>query len=159
MEISESAAVIVNSLIDTARLMSESGQELVPVAFLGMPNGNIGAIELNTGDNIQKDLSAKVISTLAKEMNATFILTIMEAWMVRITQKDYPTGIAVKDHPDRIDCVSIMFENKDGVWGDRIPFEVKENGARTFRAVNLHFTDRTEGRFVGLLNTQTGKLN
>ena len=158
--IPESASVIVNGLIDTARGFVEAGKELAPVAFFGMPDGNIAILPMEIPDGKSNDFAAKVIAEFAEQANATFILMIMEAWMVKIKDTAEARGItSLSNHPDRIDCISILFENQDGAWDDHIPVEFREGGTRTFRAVDFRMSDQLEGRFTGLFKAPAGKAN
>ena len=159
MELPASYRKIIDPLIATARGFLETGQSLVPFAFVGSFSADqVIPIRINTGDNESKDRSAHAIQTAAAQVNADFIFTIMEAWglpkdKLHRHQEFLDRYGAIANCPYKIDTVSFVLETLHGIWTAQLRITAKgaSKKKRTFGAVMLQIVDGAQGRFAGLL--------
>lgn len=144
---------IIDPLIATARAFLEDGHSLDPVAIVGNSSTDQGStVRINIGDDEAKARSARAIQTAASEINADFILTIMEAWglpkdMVDRHQEILDRYGAIANSPYKIDAVSFALEIRRGIWTAQLPIMPKDpvNKTRTFGEVTLKFVDSAQG--------------
>jgi hypothetical protein len=143
---------IIDPLIATARVFLEDGHSLDPVAIVGNSSTDQGVtVTIAFGDDEAKARSARAIQTAAYEINADFILTIMEAWVLPKDMVDRHQEIldrygAIAKSPYKIDAVSFTLEIRRGIWATQLPIMPKDplNKTRTFGKVTLKFVDSAQ---------------
>ncbi len=150
---------IIDPLIGVARGILESGEQLVPVAFVGnLSTHQTYQVMMNAASDATKDNSAELVRYLAKLHEADFIFMIMDAWglppekMHRYREILERYG-SVGASPYRVDIVSFSLETRHGLWMAQVPVKPKgvSKKKRTFGEPQFQLFTEAEGRFVRLL--------
>ena len=120
-------------VIDKARQLLEQGEALVPMAFVG--NFTTGATiptALVMRSPANKDAAARAVKMLAEQLDADFVLVLMEAYSLRADKVARYEEIldeygSLADCPAswRIDVVSLSLETRHGVWVAQVPIRPK----------------------------------
>ena len=160
----ESYLEVISPLIDTARRVLESGESLVPMAFVGnFRSGQTIPIALQTGSDQSKDSSALAIRMAAEALEAEFVFVIMDAWALRNDKLHQMQAIldmygSIGASPYAIDVVSFGLETRYGVWMAQC--EIKPKGIskkkKTIGQPQFQFYTEVTGRFSHLLPIAQG---
>lgn len=150
---------VIAPLIDTARRILESGESLVPMAFVGsFESGQTIPIMLQTGNEQNKDSSALAIRMAAETLGADFVFVVMDAWSLRKDKMPQMQAIldkygSIGASPYAIDVASFGLETRYGVWMAQC--EIKPKGIskkkKTIGQPQFQFFTEVEGRFSHLL--------
>lgn len=151
---------LVDSFVGTARGLLQDEGHLAAVAFIGRGTDVISIPVEVHGD---KDQAAAHVQKVAATLEADFIFTIIEAWMLgRPHAKDYDSIMrrygSIGESPFGIECVLFQLETYEGIWTAYV--EQKPLGLskkkKTFGEVELELFDGTQGRFANLLPKPKG---
>lgn len=150
---------LITPLIDTARRILESGESLVPMAFVGnFESGQTIPIMLQSGNEQNKDSSALAIRMAAETLGADFVFVIMDAWSLRKDKMPQMQAIldkygSISASPYAIDVASFGLETRYGLWMAQC--EIKPKGIskkkKTIGQPQFQFFKEVEGRFSHLL--------
>ncbi len=161
---------VVNPLIEQARRLLESGEKLLPFAFVGnLTTRQILAVQLNNESEHSKDQSAAAIKMAALHSQADFVFTIMEVWSLRADKISQHASIidkygSIGASPYAVDVCSLMLETRHGMWVAQPQIKAKgiSKKKRTIGTVEFRFFSEVEGRFSHLLpvkDNETGTLH
>jgi len=159
MDIPEKYLEVVSPLIAKARNFVESGESLAPIAFVGnFATRQILHVALGTADDDTKDRSALAIQMAAAQLDADFVVTVMEAWglpkdKVRRHEEIRERYGSIGNSPYRVSVASFIAETRYGIWAAQVLLKPKGHSKkrRTFGDATFLRMDSAEGRFVGLL--------
>lgn len=150
---------LIDPLITVARDILESGEHLVPVAFVGnMTSGQTHQVMMSAASESAKDESAELVRHLAALHEADFVFVIMDAWgLPREKMHRYKEILerygSIGASPYRVDIVSFTLETRHGLWVAQM--QVKPKGVskkkRTFGEPAFELFTEAQGRFVHLL--------
>ncbi|WP_295436103.1 hypothetical protein [uncultured Thiodictyon sp.] len=150
---------LIDPLIDVARGILESGEHLVPVAFVGnLTSGQTHQVMMSAASESAKDESAELVRHLAALHEADFVFVIMDAWgLPRAKMHRYKEILerygSIGASPYRVDIVSFTLETRHGLWVAQM--QVKPKGVskkrRTFGEPAFELFTEAQGRFVHLL--------
>jgi len=159
--IPESYRKVIAPLIDKAREILESGESLVPMAFVGnFTTGVTVPVVMQTGTMDEKDRVADSIRLLAGQMAADFVFVLMEAYSLRPDKVARFEAIldeygSLADCPAnwRMDVVSFALETRHGIWVTQCMIKPKgiSKKKHTFGAPEFQLYTEVQGRFVDLL--------
>ena len=146
----------VAAYINSARLLMEEQGELKPMAFIGVDGGE-GLAMFPWGNVPNTNMAATMIRAVAKEGNATWVIVIMEAYVMRKLPDHNAVKVklnqygSVKDMPDREEALCVLVETTEQTWTGMAIQEKLEGNRATFGEVMFNATEQSEGRMVGLL--------
>ncbi len=155
---------IITPLIGSARGFLESGETLVPAAFVGnLTTQQTLPVMFNSGSDEIKDESAATIKRVATMIEADFVFVVMEAWSLRPDKLHRVDEIldkygSIGNSPYAIDVVSMTLETRHGIWVAQMPIKPMGHSKkkRTFGPPEFRFFTEAKGRFVDLLPTKDG---
>ena len=155
---------IITPLIGLARGLLESGETLVPAAFVGnLTTQQTLPVMINPGSDEIKDESAATIKRAATMIDADFVFIVMEAWSLRPDKLHRADEIrdkygSIGNSPYAIDVVSMTLETRHGIWVAQLSIKPKgySKKKRTFGPPEFRFFTEAKGRFVDLLPTKDG---
>jgi len=137
------------------------------MAFVGnFATGVTVPVVLQSRSVAEKDAAAEAIRLVAGQLEADFVLVLMEAYSLRADKvaryqevlEEYGS-LANCPANWRIDIVSLSLETRHGVWVAQVP--VKPLGIskkkRTIGAPDFRHYTEVEGRFVDLLPAKDGE--
>lgn len=149
---------MVALIVDQARSNLERFGQLVPVAFLGRLDGELG---MCSGLHLLSvDEAASAVRGEAEKMDPDFVLFINEVWLKSFegmplseAQRLRAMGGRVRDMPGRVDGVLFMLETHTGVFAAQVVRETLqgEPDRYTFGEVRFEKPQHAEGRLSGLL--------
>jgi len=162
--IPSSYRTLIDPLITVARGILESGEQLVPVAFVGnLTSKQTVQVMMSAASEQAKDESAEWVRHLAELHAADFVFVIMDAWglpreKLHRYQEIRERYGSIGASPYRVDIVSFSLETRHGLWMAQM--EVKPKGIskkkRTFGEPEFQLFTEAHGRFVHLLPEQEG---
>src|SRR5262245_43624104 len=143
----------IDPLIETARVFLEDGRSLDPVAVVGNTSTSQGvSVPIELGYDASNARTTHAIQAAASDINADFILTIVEAWglpkdMAHRHQEILDRYGTIANSPHKIDTVSFTLELRQGIWAAQLPIVPKDtvNKTRTFGEVRLEFVKSAQG--------------
>ncbi|MHB0929389.1 MAG: hypothetical protein ACYC3W_10910 [Candidatus Nanopelagicales bacterium] len=112
----------IQSILRIIREMLAANQELPSFAALGSTVTNeLGIMQLNTRSNETKDEAAMLIKTAARELNADFVICVMNAWALTASKLEEYDQImeqygSIAASPYALDVVFIVLETAEGTW-------------------------------------------
>lgn len=105
---------------------------LTPVFILESRDGNMDVIAPDFSSDESKQESADEISNMLESGNFKSFLQISEAWSVRVDEDKDPFKTRPSLHPNKIECVILMYKEDTGNgFMIQIPFK-KINGNYRF---------------------------
>lgn len=149
---------LVDGITSIAREILESGEDLLPVVFLGKDGVAPVTLPMLMSSTEAKDRSVYAVRKTAQVVQATYAIMLSEAWgldhslfseeeIKRIAESR--EGIA--NHPNRLDLIMITLETPDGFWFAQAPIKSLGKGARSFDDFEFIFLTKAEGRFTSFL--------
>jgi hypothetical protein len=150
---------VIDPLIARAREFLESGESLVPFAFVGnFATRQMVPVPLGTGDDRSKDVAAATIRRTADATPADFVFMVVESWGLppgKVGQYDSIVAQygSVSASPWRVDVVAFSLETRHGLWFAQAPITRKGHSKkkRTLGEVAFRYFAEVEGRLAGLL--------
>ena len=156
---------LIDPLIEVARGILETGEQLVPVAFVGnLTSKQTHQVMMSAASEQAKDESAALVRHLAALHEADFVFVIMDAWgLPRDKMHRYQEILerygSIGASPYRVDIVSFTLETRHGLWMAQM--QVKPKGVskkrRTFGEPEFQLFTEAHGRFVHLLPERAGE--
>ena len=157
----ESYQKVIAPVIAKARELLEQGEALVPMAFVGnFATGVTVPVVLQSRSVAEKDAAAEAIRRVAGQLEADFVLVLIEAYSLRADKVgryqevlDEYGSLANCPASWRIDIVSLSLETRHGLWVAQVPVKPKglSKKKRTIGALDFRHYTEVEGRFVDLL--------
>jgi len=166
MDIPEKYREVIEPLIAKARSFVEAGESLAPIAFVGnFASRQILHVAVGTADDDTKDRSALAIQAAAAQLDADFVFTVIEAWVlpkdkIRRHEEIRDRYGSIGNSPCKVDVVSFILETRYGIWAAQVSLKPKgySKKRRTFGDATFRRMDSAEGRFVGLLPERADAL-
>lgn len=141
---------LTSDFVSTARDLLQSEGHLDAVATIGNEKEIVVLQMEDLGD---KDAAAEHIRKVAAGFNATFIFTIVEAWMLGAAHAPHHRSIidrygSIAASPYGIECVMFQLETREGTWSATAPQKPLGLSKRkkTFGEVKFEMFDGVEGR-------------
>ena len=159
MQIPPSYRAQIDPIVAKAKGFLENGEALAPMAFVGSFTTNtVIPVLLDSTDIDAKERSAATIAAAAKQANADYVFTVMEAWampkkyMNRVDEIYEKYG-SLANFPHRLDVASFMLETRHGLWMAQCTILPKppSKKRRTIMPPEFVFGDKAQGRFANLL--------
>ncbi|WP_411753505.1 hypothetical protein [Serratia sp. (in: enterobacteria)] len=152
-------AALVEACIISARQELTRVGHIQPVAFIGH-SGEMKTFIFPLEDANSKEEAMAFIRQLAARMNADFVFTMTEAWMLKPGHtRQYQEIIeqygSLENTPDSIECVVFMLETHTGSWfGVAEQKPLADSSGKTFGEVEMIPQKNPEGRLTGLLQSR-----
>jgi hypothetical protein len=115
----------------------------------------IAAVPQVGGDDDEKDAAAVGLHAFLKEKNVVQYVLLTEAWVLTL-----PAGTNIggdlprpKDHPDRVEVITLSGETKDRAIHGMITITRDANGNPTLGELETWDGGMSTGRLTGLLKT------
>ncbi len=164
MQMPPSYRTHIDPIIARARGFLERGEALTPMAFIGsFANHSVIPIMLDSRDNDAKERSAATIAVAAREADADYVFTVMEAWALpkkymNRTEEIYDKYGSLANFPHRLDVASFMLETRHGVWMAQCTIQPlpPSKKRRTIMPVQFVYGNGMQGRFANLLPAKDG---
>lgn len=137
----------VDQAIDTAHEIALDAMQIEAVAIIRSPDDSLIFPFGHLGDSA---IASSLIRGVARQMDATSIFIVAEAWMVRGERN----GQAVCDMPGHRDVIFFHVETETGIWSadsDIAPWDENHPQPREFRTPYFHVAESTGGLFSGML--------
>jgi hypothetical protein len=154
---------LTDNFVSTARDLLQNEGRLAAIAFIGRGN-DITSIPMEVHGS--KDQAAAHIHKVAATLEADFIFTIIEAWMLGKAHARHYDNImerygSIGGSPYGIECVMFQLETHEGTWSGTAPQKPLglSKKKKTFGEVKFEMFDGVGGRFSGLLSKPTGTTN
>lgn len=141
---------LTDNFVSTARDLLQRVGHLDAVATVGNEKEIIVLKMEDLGD---KDAAASYVRKVAAGFNATFIFTIVEAWMLGAAHAPHYNNIidrygSIAASPHGIECVMFQLETHEGTWScyaEQKPLGLSKK-KKTFGEVKFEMFDGVEGR-------------
>jgi hypothetical protein len=147
------AQFILEQLLEQAQSALAKGATLPPVIFL-LSNDmrSITPLTLNTESAESKRLSMVLASAVAREINASHSITIVEAWGVEGAVDASRSG-PISEMPERLDSLFVSIESTQKQWSSwaiLVPTEDRK-GRRPREPVKFESFRSLQGTLCGVL--------
>lgn len=148
----------LDNLADLAKSIFDNQKEVMPMFILFAPKA-IEPIMAPFSNSAEKDAAIKFVKDRAKEIGATEIGFICEAWIVEVSTEQYSKDDLVKvqpsQHEDRREVIQLMCETKQGHEAGMFYILRPEHGEpRLSPLKKMDKSDEIGGRFTKLLETE-----
>lgn len=165
MQIPPAYKAHIDPIVAKAKGFLENGEALTPIAFVGsFTNKTVIPVVLDSSDEQGKDRSAAMVAAAAKQTDADYVFTVMEAWAL---PKKYVTRVeeiyekygSLANFPHRLDVATFMLETRHGTWVAQCTILPKppSKKRRTIMPPEFVFGDGAQGRFSNLLPVKPGR--
>lgn len=148
----------IATLVRCVREDLQAGGRVSACALVGRLDGQaLEALPIDSHSAQAKEMSGARIRACAAQMQADFVLTLMEAWALDAAHAhEYETIMqrygSIGASPDAQDIVAFMLETPQGSWSAQARVRALADGVgRTFDEPQFVWVEHAEGRFVGLL--------
>lgn len=130
----------VDLLVGAARVNLEKSGHLVPVAIIHHPPNNVKVVPCSFRNDEEKDFVAGELRHMARELEATKVIFIHEAWLRRQANAqsiDEWDGVLPSESPDKKEVVAVLVETLDGCYMGYAPI-TRDTGRPTFGEIDYH---------------------
>lgn len=113
---------IKEKMLSTAKAIFKRDKMLAAVAMIFNQDGEPVFIPLPFRDDREKEALLGIVKEKSKELNASAVCIVTEAWMAAMKEEDYKNylerrkkeGIKISDLTERKECVVVTFETQFG---------------------------------------------
>lgn len=148
---------------DFAKFAFEGSGELQPMWITEDNKGQRGIVMTPFDGPNAKTKVVRALRESFKRLNIQRYVFIVEAWMLdtravdkKVTENVIQGNVAVSDVPERIECIQVVGEDRDGTsaMGHYLIHRDKDGKPTLSEFKKLEGYDRSTGRLVGLLRDE-----